>query len=526
MANDSNIGITLTANATGVEQALQKMQTALDKTIDKLNTVEKQSKQSSDRAADGFEKAAASTMKFVGAAVGLGSMGAALAAINRELKEVAVNQEAVRAAMTNSAQAVASLKMNFSGDKTLSSANLERRLEAIARATKTNVGSVADVASAVLSAGPATNEQGMATVEAALALQPGNVTAARELGARAINLAGPSGVTDPKALLGFMTNIQQQSNVRDISQLGANGLPAILAAMARGDTAERAGETFAALSKIKADAQGATTGTAQRALVDQLMEFVPGKSGKDAQGRFRVGADQISAFTSARSPSERVDVLRANADLRRAFMSKASFGESSAAVGAFLSGDPAAMAVVRQVQAGIAPLDAGQAANYNAKLADIASGRYQATLTAEQQSGANIEGFMLNSSYSARAATARKVYSETLQKAGFGYMERGVDNASLEARMMFMQNPEEAAANDLRSKAGVLRSSDQNFGLSENKERVAQLLERQAALLEESLKEAKRTNDLMREQNGAIKSDINSRPQKPITVPSAGLGTR
>lgn len=449
MANDQNVGITLTANSTAVEKALEKLSAGLDKTVDKLNRVEQASAKSAKATADGMEKASNAVGSFVGALVGAESASSlvmrAATAIKAEWEHIARLQKEAAAASTTAAGAIAKARLNFSADATVGDKDLEGKLQDIARRTGVSLKDVAGSASGAFSAGAKTNAQALAAVEAGFQLAPFDSAQASELSGRAIDLSKTTGA-DPRAAIGFLLNTGKAARTTDLGKLGAQGLPAITGIMAQGDSAEQAAELFALTSQALADTEGSVSKTASIALSERLGSFVAKRSGKDDRGSFAVPKDQIAAFEAAKSTEARIDVMQQNPELRRAFLGANAFGtESSAFVGKLLSGDAGVNALRQQTRDTINPLDDRQIAAFDAKRASIAAGRFEGVAAAGRESASSAEGLNLADSPGARTAVARDIVEKIADRSGMNFVGRKAAQAEFEARTAVGQSPEKAA---------------------------------------------------------------------------------
>ena len=101
---DSGIDITLTADSTSVEVALQKLASGLDKTVDKLNKLAQASEKATKATASGLEQAGSWALKFVASITGIGSAIGGIMAIANQIKrnngnKHSKNKTALNAAM-------------------------------------------------------------------------------------------------------------------------------------------------------------------------------------------------------------------------------------------------------------------------------------------------------------------------------------------------------------------------------------------------------------------------------------------
>lgn len=281
-ANDQNIGITLTANSTSVETALQKLSAGLDKTIDKLNKVEQASKNSTKAMESGLDQAGASALKFVGAITGIGSAVGGILAIANQLKRefdnlVSRQKDAANAQVGFETQLAEAVR-NAAG--LLSGGEIKQKTLQIANQVGADQSAVAAALSSTLSAVGPTNkaeaEQAFEATRAAMQFAPemgGTDIAA--LAGTAVDIAKRTGAS-PAQAIGFMQNIGGVARVPSLQNLSGNVAPAVMSVNQFGGSMQEAGALVSALTQGMADTEGRISGTAAIGLAEQLRERMPG----------------------------------------------------------------------------------------------------------------------------------------------------------------------------------------------------------------------------------------------------------
>jgi len=352
-----------------------------------------------------FDLSAVSIGKWL-AGLQLGRM--ALQSLRDEYQQYIRLQEEARQANLQAAGGIRGAKASFVEDASINRANFEPKLLELARRTGVAPEGVGNVLQDTLSAkGSATNQQAFDTVEAALRFMP-DPAEARELAQRAIDVQNMTGVFDPRASLGFLQQIQTQARVTSVKQAGKAAVPAINAAMLRGDTAEQGGELFATLTSLAADAGGDSTSTAMIALANQLSEF-------KAKG---AGAEQ---FNETKGVTNRILALQQNQELASQFLGGASFEQKlKPAIEELLTGSVRAVAKFEETRANIRPLTADTAGQQAQVFEDAVSfleeGNPAAIARANRQGEAARNDFFM-STPAGNTAAIRHELSKTLEAA-------------------------------------------------------------------------------------------------------------
>lgn len=451
--------IVMTADDQGVLAALLKQAQSADRLADKLDRVGKSGKRGSEAVQSGFNQAGSAIKSAAGQIAGFGSalggVAALIGVIKQEMAEIRRRNEEARMAQMTAGEAVRGVRMNFNEDESLKDADLEKRLMAVARNTRTPIGTVAAAFSSAASArGSLTNAQAMQATEAALQMMPGDLETGTQIGSRALDLMKLQAGATPQAAVGYLSGVQAASRVTDTARLGKHAAPAIAAMVAGGGTIEQGGELYAAISNLLQDAEGAISGTAQKNLVSQLTGFVPGANGNDARGKFAIPAEQMAAFEGAANPMARMAALQQNPELRRDFMARNSFAaESRTAIERLLSGEAGAMKELSQAQQTVLPLGPQTAKIFQDRLGRAERGQFQPVLTAEQRTVQLADDSRLNNTMGARREASRKVLESALDSSGDSWLKRELRLSAFEAAAgKNPRGPESAAGGILQAR--------------------------------------------------------------------------
>lgn len=328
--------------------------------------------------------------QFLGIATTAGVLLTTLRLVTGEMESQKKMQEQAANKQLSFGQALRGTLINFQGDETLSEGDLVKAIEQVAAEARTSPEEVANVMSSAFSAkGSLSNEVAVDAVRDAFRLTPGDAGAAEQLSSRALDIAKSTGIEDTQAIIGFMMNLQANSRITQLDKIGATAVPAIISTTTAGDTVEQAGEVFATLNQMMADAEGNMSRTATIALSQQLKEFFPsGSEGKfsDQRGGFIVPEDQMQRFESAGSTTERIAIMQQSPELRRAFLSKSSFEKAAQApVEQLLSGSETALSMQRAAQAGILPVDDAASRAYTARVQQLDDAEFQSGVAFKQR---------------------------------------------------------------------------------------------------------------------------------------------
>ncbi len=526
MANDSQIGITLTANSTGVEQALEKLGRGLDKTIDKLNKIEKASADSSKAVAGGMEQAAGSALKFVGAITGVGSVvGGVLAIANqlrREYDNLVSRQKDAASAQLGFEGQLAEAVRNAAG--LLTGKEMRKQTMSIASDVSADPSSVAAALSSTLSAvGPmnkAEAEQAFAATRAAMRFAPEmGRTDIAALAGTAVDVAKRTGTT-PEQAIGFMQNIGGIARVPSLQNLSSNVMPAVMGTTQFGGTIQESGALISAITQGMADTEGRVSGTAGLALAEQLRERLPGLG----------------------TTKDRIAAIASDPKMYKAFFQGGRFGNKKFEPASF---EKKALPSIEQILTGgsmlnraftegidkIGDVRGGGQKTYDELLREVNSvtgaGRVQrsfSTATTEQQLLDTVGG---------QTSITREGLKAFLKAAGQSQLGQDVDSLLFEGKTLSGGMPVDIASATLKRKAGQLRSPAPigyagGGGAGGSFQPIATPGELATAAAFERLAKALDvlSSDIKKNTDATDKNTKQEGPkaQVPIKVPSAALG--
>lgn len=426
----SGVSITLAASDDEVVKAFNSLQRNIDKTAGKLDQMGRKSskaaRQIGNDANAAGKQAVAMGGKLAGAITGIGSaiglVTETIRAFERERQAIMRREREASLSQLGLGQVIAQTRDNFQGDETLSNAGLEQR---IAKASKDSGATQKNVAIALSAKGSATNEEGVQQVVEALRLNPTDPSAAATLAGRAFDLRKQSGVKDPKALIGFLMNIQRSARLTNLEATGANLVPLINALTALGDSPEQAAELAATLTQLTGDETDQVSATGAISLGTALSNFVASKkdgkfASKDKRGEFTIPDAQVAAFEAAKGPTARLGVLQQSDELRRAFLEETSFEKAKGIqtqIKELLSASPEAIDQLRKAQSSILDVsDPRQSSLFEAELQKKRRGRFQPVVDLANETQRNVEAFEAESVKGGRRAAVRESLETVLKK--------------------------------------------------------------------------------------------------------------
>lgn len=517
-----------------VVQAFQRQNQLLDKLERKMDSLGTKGQRAGKQTGGSFGEARKEMERFATGIVGIGAViggiATATAAIKREYDELLKRQRLAATTTQNASQAVRAARINFTPDATLKDADLERTVKELATDTRSPVGVVGAALSTAFSAkGSLDNAVAVEAVRQSLRVTPGDPGAASTTAGRILDIAKISDTKDPRAIAGFLLNVQGASRVTSLDKVGATAIPAITSLAARGDTPEQAAELFAAFTQGLADEEGRTSATSLKTLGTRLGDFVPTERGKDKRGRFAVPQSQIAAFEAARSTSQRIGVLQKSPELRRSFLGQTSFEAGAQAfIEQLVSGDPQAQNELNKARASIQAITPDQAKRFEKKVGSLEGGAFQPVQTTTEASDTNIENYELGSVDDARAGTTREVFRktlETLDLEGFDYPSRKVKLSGFDAAVAAGRDPESVAIGVLETllkPSGGLASSQHGDAPRAEEQ---QLLRDQISILREQLSAYEQMNESIKENTDAVKNQ-NAGGERARREPAAAANRR
>lgn len=339
-------------------------------------------------------KVAETVKNFVAGVTAVGLLKMGLQAVNAELDLQFEKSKKVAGIQKSYAEKSREMRDNFKEDATIGSiAALDATVAGISERTGIDPEIVVEAMTAGLGQkGARTNQQVAQTVESAIQYSRTDAGKASELTQRALLLSNVSGVSDMKAVMGFMAEASNASAIPSIEKFGATGARAINDVIRRGASPEQAGELFATINKMMGDVEGNRSATATTQLVEQMAQFAPKGSAKDNVGEFGVPKSERDAFAAAKTPMEKLAVLQRSPKLRRAFLAESSFETAAkASIEGILSGSPEAMQVMAEAQGKVPALDASVAGAFDKEIARLDSGKAQQNARIQQAAEAGIK---------------------------------------------------------------------------------------------------------------------------------------
>jgi len=299
---------------------------------------------------------------------------------------------------------------NFTADKTVGQDQLDERFAGIQERQKVrDRKAIARVAAEAFSAqGSLTNDQALQFVESGFKYAPDDEATANTFTTRSLDVAKATGVTDPKAIMGFLSQAQKAARVGDITALGKQGVQAMLGAQVHGATPEQSAELFSTLNSLMVDVEGANSKTAMLQLTSQLMDPTEIK---------KAG---FSKQFEGKGLMERIEMLQADPQLADKFMQAKGISFEAAAkpfIGQFLRGDATAMKEYRAIQDAIPALDANAAKDFDKMIAERGEDPFVKLAATDRAREANQQAEDLtNRRQEAITGEADRIFQETIEK--------------------------------------------------------------------------------------------------------------
>ena len=310
----------------------------------------------------------------------VGAIGLAWKAASVEFDNYVERQKKQAEATISFADASREMMLNFVPDATMGVADLKPAIDKISRETGADQAQVAQAFSDTFSSkGDMPNKGATEFVAQAFRLAPKSPELAKEMAARALDLSAQTGVADPKSLLGFLSQVQGQSRITSMPQLGKQGVPAILGGMKGGASLEQSAELFAAINNLMKDAEGANSKTAMLQLVGQLT---------DEEKMKKAG---LSKAFAGKGVMDRLAMLQGDQKLADKFLKAdgVSFEvQAKPFIEGLVRGDAASMAALGATRKGIGGIDASSPAAFEELVKRIESGPGQSTSQLDAKLGA------------------------------------------------------------------------------------------------------------------------------------------
>lgn len=462
-----------TASITRLKELLDKgkiTQQDYNRELDRQNQLLKETEAAADTTGNrltGLGKDLASSLLGVGSAIGV--VMAVSGALKAAWEDMKRRQQESLTAQLSFGDAIRAIAVNLPADEFAKPGEIEDRIKLASSRTLATPETVAQAASSAMSAkGAQSAEAAMRAVEQALKINPNDAIGAATLAGRSLDIVNMgAGVTDTRAAMQMLLQMQATARVKDIDKLGKAFMPSIVTGTMRGDTLEQASERLIQLNNLMKDQEGSTSATAYTNLVNRLAKFAPGDGTvPDVASR---------AFAAAKSTDERIGVMAANPELRRAFLATNSFeAASQAAIEQILGGESEMLGVSRR---GISmPTVSG----FDAFINRVNAMPSQKRTNIARKSKANITDYELGDEGSADAQ-ARAIMEDTYGKLGAmgpGWLQK----TAVEARGLVIGLPE-AALEDMEV---MQRPGQLPFASAEQLD----LLKQQTELMRELVRQA------------------------------------
>lgn len=349
---------------------------------------------------------------FLGMIAKLGGAAAAIKAVGGAVTgEIDLQRERERRAADESlsyGDVLRRTTANFGADQTVSLEQLDSEYAGIqGRQGVRDRKSVARVAANAFSAkGQRTNREALDIVEQAFRFAGGDEEIANTLAGRTLDISKQTGVTDGRAVLGFLSQAQKAARITDITQLGKQGVTAMLGATAHGATAEQSAELFATVNALLADEEGANSKTAMLNLTGQLM---------DEKKMTKAG---LSKTFAGKGVMERLTMLQKDKKLADKFLGEASFEVAAAPfMEKLVRGDAAAMEILKASQDTVPMLGAASAKAFESNITAMDSAPQTRAANIGRQADANRQADELDKRQrEALAGEADRIFEETIRK--------------------------------------------------------------------------------------------------------------
>jgi hypothetical protein len=448
--------------------------------------------------------------KLATMATAIGSVRLAWKLASSEFDNYIARQKAAKDETISFADASREMMVNFVPDKTMGVGDLGAAIAKVSKETGADQKHVAQAFGDTFSSkGAATNQEATQFVAEAFKVAPKNPELAKELSARALDLSRQTGVTDPRALLGFLTEVQGKSRITSMPQLGKQGTPAILGTMKAGASLEQSAELFATINNLMADAEGANSKTATLQLVDHLMD------------EEKLGKAGLSKKFKGKGVMERLSMLQGDRKLADKFLNAEGMSfeiQAKPFIQGLVRGDAESMAALADTQAGISGITANSPKAFEQFLKTNNAGPGQGAAMLDARLGAAVQGQMIGGPGTDAAIVRDKLFGEKGVLSGNVENLAGIDSlkkrqlqGSFEASLLAGATPQEAGIRVLG-----MESIDRAKGASSGQDAIqsTRLLTEVASILQQQLDEQKKANN-----GGGIPP---RQPMKPGADPAMG----
>jgi hypothetical protein len=347
------------------EQALKNLQmgtaefAAQKQKVDALRQSVGQAKTSLANAAPAQSLMSSAITKLGGLAAGLFTVQAAVSAVMAEL-EKARNLRFGAADKARSVEAsVAQMALNIGAENV---PEARRMINENAPKLGVTQEGLAGLLSAGISGGAKDLNEALDLAATTLKMTAGDAQAATPIMSGMLSLAATTGNRDFKAVLGQLSQFQKGARGEDLAVSINNMSTALAAANIDGERmkglgGERTLEVSSVMSQILQDPRMAVTGTALRQMVQKLDTFVPKQKATLDDGTVsKLSKGEIESFNSLTTFDERVGALRQNPELRGQFLSNIENSEGKVAIREIVSGTEKVLALEAAAAETITPV--------------------------------------------------------------------------------------------------------------------------------------------------------------------------
>lgn len=540
---DQKIQVDLTANSSSVEQALQKLAAGLDRTVDKLNNVEKVAKSGTKAAADGMSNGATQAMKFVGAIAGVGgAVGGVLAVVNqlkREYDNLISRQKGAADTQLGFEQQLAQTVRNAGG--VLGGQQVRDMSLKLAEGASADPAKAAAVLGSAFSARGITNEKQAEEVraasEAVMRFAPElSAEDAAMMAGTTIDITKRTGMT-PRQAIGLIQQTSGMSRTTTLKGVAENVMPGAMAMeQLGGGSMETNAALMAALTQGIVDPEGAVSRTAGITFAKELRE----------------------RFPQLKDTEERLKKLQSDPKLQKAFLeggriggkqfgaAEIGRGQATASVESLIRGSGTAFEAFEDGKRQLGDR-AVSGQTFDKMQREVDSVTFASRLKRTFEGATKQQ--QISDSAGGQTSITREGLAEFLKAAGQSDLSQRIESLIFEGNTLAGGVPMDVAAQRLRGGASSIRSPARvtdtggNMGfspntrfaepkLSEGESRNATAMEKLASQLDGLSAEIKANTKATAENTKVTptKKDVPTvtpaAAQTPKSVPSAALGRK
>lgn len=309
---------------------------------------------------------------------------------------------------------------------------------------------LANLLGVAISAGAKDLKEAMSLSAAALKLTVGDAQKALALVGGTLDVASLGGSQNFEGALGQLLQTQAQVRSTNLSEFAANIGPGLAAATANGKnqqgvSTERALEMASVISQIIKDPTGSNTATTMRYLFTRMNAFVPkSKVELDDGGIARVSQKDIEAFDALKTFDERLQMMQRVPEIGQQFLETQRESIGKTAISEIINRSDRAIAFEEKAKKNIDAIDNAQ--QFFADLTNVLKPE-TATLTAERRSQANIQRAEVSGDRGSEGQ-AIKILEDTLSKVdliGIDRLQRAAYATEVASRTSEGQSPESVA---------------------------------------------------------------------------------